>query len=128
MRMSLEITIIAIILLVIAAVLITIFVNGINNTRPMSDAHATCVNSGFSICKSLGVMPPTWTTQKYTYNGKLQTCSEITGMNDCSALGVKTGCQDTTGQTCKDSCDATKGELPGTGTCDADKICCKAKT
>lgn len=126
MRMSLEITIIAIILLVVAAVLITIFVSGINNTRPFYDARANCFSSGFSICKSLAVMPPTWTTQKYTYNGNLQTCSEITAMNDCAALGVKTGCQDTTGQTCKDKCDA--GELPGAGTCDGKLVCCKAKT
>jgi hypothetical protein len=128
MRMALEITIIAIILLVVAAVLIAIFVSGINNTRPWSDARANCVSSGFSICKSLGVMPPTWTTQKYTYNGKLQTCEEITGMKDCAALGVNTDCAATAGQTCKDSCDATKGELPGAGTCDTGKICCKAKT
>ena len=51
----LEITVIAIVLLVIAAVLIGIFVTGVNNVNPYTDARANCINTGFSVCKSMEI-------------------------------------------------------------------------
>lgn len=124
MRLSLEITVIAIVLLVIAAVLIGIFVTGVNNVNPYTDARANCINTGFSVCKSMGVLPPMWSTQTYIYNGQQQTCQQITGYNDCSPLGVPK-CSGT----CKISCDMpTEKEIPSTqGTCTIGQICCTKK-
>ncbi len=119
-----ELLVIVIVLLVVAIVVLAIFTTGILNIGPWIDVSANCMNMGSSVCRSMGVLPPTWSTQKMRYGNQMQTCEQITGIKDCSGFGIPK-CPGT----CKDKCDlATETQVPpNQGTCDIGKVCCKKK-
>ena len=82
MRISLELIIITIVVLITALVVITLFSSGINKASTLTSARGTCIQQAASACKSMNTLPPTWDVP--TYNVELQggvkqllSCKEI---------------------------------------------------
>jgi len=92
MRMSLEVVMVAVILLVMAVVLIAFFVNGLRPGVEMTDARNTCITMASASCQSFKAMPPTWSIPTINTKSGLQSCEQITKIgNDCKNFGVTTG-------------------------------------
>jgi hypothetical protein len=93
MNTSLELVVVAIILLVTALVILTIFGNSLIPVTDFASARSICYQSGASSCVLTGQLPGTWNSQNIRYkdtNGDTKTTS-------CATL---TGCSGT----CKTSC------------------------
>jgi len=89
MRLSIELVAITIVIMVVAVVVIAIFGGGIVQIRTLTDAKNHCITLGKGSCKVTGNLPPTWELETITYgdNKNPQSCKDLTGYNDCSALG-----------------------------------------
>jgi hypothetical protein len=101
MRISLELIVIAIIILVVAVVALTIFGGGIGQFGMATDARSNCLNQGKWSCETSGALPAGWETIYVFKQGakeNWQTCADlVAGGKEC--------------------CDSTIAELPdGAGT------------
>lgn len=120
MRISLELVVVMVVILVAAVVTITFFGVGVEQGSQMLDAEASCINMATVSCNTFNELPPTWSSQKIRYGKTMETCAGITGKGDCTTFKQGNRC---TG-VCKDTaCDA-KEVLPGI--CDKGKYCCKS--
>lgn len=147
MRLALELVVITVVLLVVAIVMLSFFVTGVDRARQLTDARNQCIIMGSSSCKSLKIMPPTWNFPSINMGGEMKSCQQLTGYEKCDSFGVTTG--EATGGatgggaattqpntaalciaqippgTCKATCDqTTETEL---GTCESNQKCCRAK-
>ena len=79
MNTSLEIVVVAIILLVVALVLLTIFGTGITPIGTLTSVRSSCVTSGKSACcKATGNDPVDWGVAKYKDSaGVSKSCKEL---------------------------------------------------
>lgn len=135
MRLSLELVVIIIVILIVAVVILAFFIQGINNADQLMESKNQCIILGSSSCKSLRVLPPTWSFDTIRIGNEMWSCEGLTDIKDCDGFGVNGGgttppntdleCT-TQGGTCKTSCDAATEDT--IGNCDNNKKCCKAKT
>ncbi len=84
------IVIAAIVILVIALVLLTIFGQGIGPTGDFASRANLCRSSAASACKLTGELPPGWTSTQYRvvrdgveYS---ETCAQMINVQDCTEL------------------------------------------
>ncbi|MCD6590624.1 MAG: hypothetical protein J7K72_01495 [Candidatus Aenigmarchaeota archaeon] len=75
MRLSLELVVIAIVILVVALVVLTMFGGSMGHLGTLTAAKNNCMRTGEFSCKSTGNYPSGWTTDKVGPNG--ETCSEL---------------------------------------------------
>jgi hypothetical protein len=138
MNTTLAVVVSAIVLLITALVVITIFGNTIGNFGTLSNANSICETQARSSCSSTGMMPITWNIATVKDNqGNPQTCQAATTKPaDCSLFGgtaagggtsgsgtgsgSQTGCCQT-GATCKmtssSDCPITVGTFSSTLRC-----------
>lgn len=97
MRTELELVIIAIMLLVAALVVLTIFGGGMSQLQPLLNAQSNCKNIFSISCTTSGQKPSTWSTG-YVYTdsaGNKQTCAQLLPGCQCTEQGAgytMTGC------------------------------------
>jgi hypothetical protein len=78
MRTELELVIIAIMLLVAALVVLTIFAGGMRPFGDITSARSSCLNSGKSSCETSGVSPFNWATKSIMKpDGTYTSCAEL---------------------------------------------------
>jgi hypothetical protein len=93
MSQTLVIIVAAVVVLVTALILLTIFGTGMAPISTLSEARNSCRLQGESICKSTGQLPPTWDLQTIKVGGELLSCNQICSPNkpltesDCVPLG-----------------------------------------
>ena len=58
--MPILVVVTAIIILVVALVILTIFGSGLGNIQTITQAESQCASLGASACKATGSLPPTW--------------------------------------------------------------------
>ena len=75
MRISLELVVIAIVILVVALVMLTIFSQGMLQLGPITTAKNNCNRIAVSTCSATGTVPSTWTTDRVGPNG--ETCAAL---------------------------------------------------
>jgi len=75
MRMSLELVVIAIVILVVALVMLTIFGGGMQQFGPLVNARNTCNNAGKWSCQTAGRAPDTWAIGQVGPEG--ETCAQL---------------------------------------------------
>ena len=84
-RMSLELVVTAIVILVVALVMLTIFGTGMIGVADMSTARSQCANEGGASCRATGQLPPTWAVKTKSVRAtgsndvKLASCQELIG-------------------------------------------------
>ncbi|UCC91289.1 MAG: hypothetical protein JSV39_03155 [Candidatus Aenigmatarchaeota archaeon] len=87
MRISLELIVIAIIILVVAVVALTIFGGGIGQFGMATDARSNCLNQGKWSCETSGALPDGWDTIYVFKQGEKKdwkTCADlVSGGRDC---------------------------------------------
>ena len=85
MRMSLELVVVAIVILVVALVMLTIFAAGITPMGDLTNARTTCLNTGSSSCVTTGQAPFNWKTASIPTTedaaGKItyKSCADVVG-------------------------------------------------
>lgn len=91
MKESIAIVIGAIVILVIALVLLTIFGQGMNPVGNFAQQANLCRSSASSSCTITGDVPPGWKNTRYRVmeDGRetQQTCADLTGADTCDELG-----------------------------------------
>jgi hypothetical protein len=90
MRTELELVIIAIMLIVAALVVLTIFGGGMSQFGNLANAKANCINSGKTSCETTGMTPFNWNTKNIQKpDGGYTSCSELVGdwANCCQGTG-----------------------------------------
>lgn len=75
MRLSLELVVIAIVILVVALVMLTIFGMGILQLDPLLNAKNNCNNAGKISCETAGTVPNTWVVGRVGPDG--ETCAVL---------------------------------------------------
>lgn len=90
MNTTLEIVVVAIILLVMAVVILAFFSQGMNQGQQLTDARNQCITMAAASCQSFKVMPPTWKIATVNTKDGLQSCDQLTQQQygDCSKFGV----------------------------------------
>jgi hypothetical protein len=83
MSMTLTIIVAAVVILVTALVLLTIFGTGITPISTLSEARNSCGLQGKQLCLSTGNLPPTWSLKTVNVAGEMKSCNEICGDNVC---------------------------------------------
>ena len=140
MNMTLELVVVAIILLVMAVVILAFFSQGMNQGQQLTDARNQCITMASASCQSFRVLPPTWKIPTVNTKDGSQSCDQLTQQQygDCSKFGVAaTGgggaaagilttsqCTANSGYTCETTTCPT-GKTPK-GACDSPdkKVCC----
>ncbi len=93
MSHTLVIVVSAIVILVAALVIITIFGSGVQQVASLAQAEAICRASAESSCKSANTMPPTWYAPTVKYNDKLIACGNIESLKKCRCENFKLVCK-----------------------------------
>ncbi len=86
MRISLELIVIAIIILIVAVVALTIFGGGIGQFGSATDARSNCLNQGKWSCETSGTLPAGWEVIPVLKQGGQEdwkTCYQLVGEMDC---------------------------------------------
>jgi len=90
MRISLELVVVAVVILVVALVLLTIFASGMNQITPVVAAKNNCEAAGRLSCSTAGQLPGTWYSEGVGPNGESCgtllpgcTCDSSTGVFVC---------------------------------------------
>ncbi|MBN2101534.1 MAG: hypothetical protein JW716_01540 [Candidatus Aenigmarchaeota archaeon] len=90
MKESIMIVIAAIVVLVIALVLLTIFGQGMNPVGSFSNQANLCRASGASSCQLTGGLPPGWSSTRYKVNKDgvevEESCAQMINVDVCSDL------------------------------------------
>ncbi|HDD46175.1 MAG TPA: hypothetical protein ENG42_01760 [Candidatus Aenigmarchaeota archaeon] len=86
MRISLELIVVAIVILITALVVITIFGIGIQRASTLSEASNICKQHAAAACSVIGdgELPSTVTDLKIIVNDKEETCSDLLKGCKCS--------------------------------------------
>ncbi|MCD6590625.1 MAG: hypothetical protein J7K72_01500 [Candidatus Aenigmarchaeota archaeon] len=80
MRLAMEVVLIAVVLLVVAAVVLSIFSGGMGSFGGVSSARNQCWNMAKYSCEAGGSAPPGWDTNVVFKTGdKTYTCKDLTG-------------------------------------------------
>jgi len=82
MNTSLEIVVVAIILLVVALVLLTIFGSGITPIANLTSFQNSCRTTGKVSCEGGGIQPVTW-AQQVTIGNVPKSCENLMPWNTC---------------------------------------------
>lgn len=78
MRTELELVIIAIMLLVAALVVLTIFAGGLGPFGTLTNARSSCANAGKSSCETSGIAPFNWETKSIQKpDGTYTSCADL---------------------------------------------------
>ena len=95
LQTSLNVVIAAIVILIVALVLLTIFGVGITPVRTITGAVANCDAVGAASCLTVGSLPATWSSQSFLVDGAMKACSspEIKSCSTCSGCGYEIGAQ-----------------------------------
>ena len=84
---TLMIIVTAIVVLVAALIVLSIFGQGIGPMLDITQARNVCIQEASATCQAVHTMPPTWDTATKTYNenGKTvtKTCKNIPGLGSC---------------------------------------------
>ncbi len=99
-RMSLELVVTAIVILVVALVMLTIFGTGMIGVADMSTARSQCANEGGASCRATGQLSPTWSVA--TKNVRQSGSNEVKTMS----------CQALIGGTCSTTCQSCGFTVP----------------
>ena len=110
MNITLTVVVAAIVILITALVVITIFGGGMGQVGSVADAEAQCRSSGTIACRSTGGLPVTWRVPSMKTEKGTESCEDVTGCSDCGCLGVDAG-ETAGGPNAPDigTIDATKG-------------------
>ena len=87
MNTTLAVVVSAIVILITALVVITIFSGGMQQIGTISQAKTLCTTNFITTCQSTGQTPPTWTVANMNVNGVVQACSTIATCS-CAGTGV----------------------------------------
>jgi len=102
MRVSILIVVSAIVILIIALVLLTIFSTGISPVGTITGAQSQCAQIGRSTCAASGTLPANWAipTMRVTMEGETRlvscaylmrnTCGEVLEHQTCHTCGYPT--------------------------------------
>ncbi len=88
---TLWIIVAAIVIMVTALVVLTIFSSGISNFTTLSQAAAFCETQGRASCGATGQLPPSWGAQTVKVNGVPDSCSGVTKKNVCGEFPAPGG-------------------------------------
>lgn len=80
---TLWIVISAIVIIVVALVVLTIFGGGIRPITTIGEAISVCQTSCTATCSSVGIPPITWNAPTANVNGVAQSCSKVAGTCTC---------------------------------------------
>ncbi len=133
MNITLTVVVAAIVILITALVVITIFGGGIKQVGGIAEAKALCQSQCESTCRATGGVPITWSVptvrdasgapQSCQYLLGTATCSKDTGTCSYGGSGSQPAVTCASkGGTCKDSCDITAET--NVGKFDCPKVCC----
>lgn len=84
MSQTLYIIVAAVVILVSALVILTVFGSGINPLASISSAESSCMINAKSTCDLTGQLPMTWESNTVNDGGKPTSCSEVLGCNSCA--------------------------------------------
>ena len=93
MSTTLTLVVVAIVILITAVIVLTIFWQGVTPAVGLTEAKSICQTQATVSCATFNKMPPTWNVEnmKVTVDGKTSTmsCSKVPGItgNDCAAYG-----------------------------------------
>jgi hypothetical protein len=77
MSTTLVIIVSAVVILVTALVLLTIFGTGIAPVGSLAEARNNCELQGRQLCITTGQLPPTWTLKTMNLNGVMTSCDDV---------------------------------------------------
>ena len=83
---TLWIIVAAIVIMVTALVVLTIFSSGISNFTTITQAQAFCETQGRSSCGVTGQLPPSWQAQTVKVDGAVNSCFGVTGKSNCAGF------------------------------------------
>ncbi len=137
MRLSLELIVIAVVILVVAVVILAFFGMGMQQASQLTDARNQCITMASASCRSINVMPPSWSMPTIRIEDRMFSCETLTGKKKCSEFGVTEETATTAvittmadckgrGFSCEEACTAPKMEK---GTCGGNpdpkkNVCC----
>ena len=84
MTMTLTIIVAAVVILVTALVILTIFGSGIANVSSLAEAKVHCQTVGQASCSITGSVPPTWMANTVKQGNVMKSCSEICTASTCT--------------------------------------------
>ncbi len=77
MSQTLVIIVAAVVILVTALVLLTIFSGSLTPIASISQLQAQCETAGDQSCALTGQLPPTWDAKIYIVNNEQKSCSDL---------------------------------------------------
>ena len=90
MNITLTVVVAAIVILITALVIITIFGQSIGNVATIAEGKTYCKTVLETSCKTTNAVPPVW---KVNVGGEVKDCSALEGMSNCACTEyVVTGC------------------------------------
>ena len=79
MNTTLAVVVSAIVILITALVVITIFSGGVGQVGSMTNSQSVCQTQARSSCYAACSLPLTWSVPTVTSNGKTESCFDATG-------------------------------------------------
>lgn len=77
MNTTLSVVVSAIVILITALVVITIFSGGITQVGTLGQAKTLCETNFRTICLSTGQTPTTWDIKSMNVNGEIKSCRDV---------------------------------------------------
>ena len=84
MSMTLTIIVAAVVILVTALVLLTIFGGGMIPIASLAEAETHCGIIGDASCRATGQLPPTWWANTIKLDNKMTSCGEVCSEQSCT--------------------------------------------
>lgn len=81
MNIALTVVVSAIVVLIVALVVLTIFSGGAGQIGGLTSPEAVCKNQGASSCASTGQLPFTWNVETANKDNKMVSCETL--LEDC---------------------------------------------
>ena len=101
MNITLTVVVAAIVILITALVVITIFGGGIKQVGGIAEAESMCRSSCESACRATGRPPITWEIPTVRDpSGETVSCKSLVGDCKCDGTGSGSGSPDTDGSDC----------------------------
>jgi len=82
---ALKVAMIAIVLLIVAIILLTIFGNALAPVVGLTEATNNCRTLGETTCRSAGTVPITWGIATMNTDQGMKSCQELAGCGTCVA-------------------------------------------
>ena len=86
MNMTLAVVVAAIVILITALVIITIFGTGIGQVGSLVEAESYCRSQAAASCRATNSLPVTWDIETVKVNGAPMSCKKATGCHDCPCI------------------------------------------